>query len=125
MRLKITVVLLFTVLFAVVLVGCPAGNKTITEQMIDQQADPATISLAVYADALQIYVDAQELYLPYQEITRETDPEMDTRVLGEFRKARSVLDRWKLLGDVTSDDKMAFRNAIRAISLELAKEVNK
>ena len=101
--------------------ACPAGHKTITEQMVDQQADAGTISLAVYADALQVYVDAQELYLPYQKITRETDPALDEKVIGEFKKARSVLDRWKVMGDVTPGDKASFRDAIRQISLDLAK----
>ena len=108
-------------LMAIFLAGCPASHQTITEQMVDQQADPATISLAVYADALQVYVDSQELYLPYQQTMRETDPELDAKIIGEFQKARKVLDRWRVLGDVTPDDKDSFRDAIRKISLEVAK----
>lgn len=107
--------------FMACVVGCPAGHQTMTKQIMTQTTDPHMISTAVYADALQVYVDAQELYLPYQMEVKASDPELDTQIIGQFRKARRILDRWKLLGTITPDENGRYRDAIRQISLDLAK----
>lgn len=118
-----TILLLFMICLSSLFVysGCATNNPTATQQLMTQDADPMTVSLGVYYDGLKLYVDAQETYKPYQEFVKETNPDIDAEIIGYFREARKVLTDWKTLGVLPPDDERTFREALRDISLSLAK----
>ena len=107
------------------LIGCSQGHLSMTEQMMRQTDNPEIVSLATYGDALQVYVEAQELYIPYMQIIREEDPNLDTKIIDNFKVARKILDRWRILGTVSEGDELAYRNAIRELSIDIARYIEK
>lgn len=119
-----TVLLLFILGVCAVFMfsGCADMQKaTATQQIMEQTNDPMMVSLAVYHDGLKLYVDAQELYKPYQEFIKETNPEIDTEIIGYFKKARKVLTDWKKFGVLPAGDETTFREALRDVSLTMAR----
>jgi hypothetical protein len=87
---------------------------------MEQTDDPGTIALGTYADAPEAYITARELYLPCQAVVRQSRPELEEKVIGDFRTARVVLKDWKALGAIADMDKQEFREALRKISIEIA-----
>jgi len=99
--------------------GC-APQQSATQQIMQQTKDPATISLAAYADGLQAYVEAQNLYMPYQAIIEKSRPQLAVKILGYFAQARGALNDWKMLGSLSPAGEQSFRQALRQITIELA-----
>lgn len=110
------------VVLATLITGC-GGQQTATQQIAEQTDDPGTIALAVYADAQDAYIETLELYRPYQQILIESNPELDTEIVGYFHEANKILNDWERLGNVPVDDKHAFRDYLRQVSIRLAKDL--
>ena len=113
------VMILFCLLAGLVpLQGC-AERKSLTQQIMAQTDDIEVIALATYADALQLYVNVQETYIPYQATLRAEHPEIDRKIVDDFSRAWEILKRWKALRSVPGSDVEAFRDCLRAVSLEI------
>lgn len=103
-------------------IGCTA-NQTATAQIVKQTNDPGTIALATFADAQDAYIEAAQLYIHYKAITQERHPELDAKIVEYFSQANQILAEWESMGDVPLDDKTAFREYLRKISIEAAKAI--
>lgn len=116
--LLVAMILVGLVTWGVLLSGC--AHKSITQQILDQSDDPATIALATYADAQEAYIASQELYAPYQEVVQATHPDVDKKIIGLMTKANTILDSWQRVGNVTGSQKVLFRLYLRQVALDLA-----
>lgn len=86
-----------------------------------QTEDLQVIALGTYADALTVYTEAQETYLQYQLFLEENRPDLNEKILDQFRKAREIRLKWKSLGAVgdTTEFRAALRNALLMIAQEI------
>jgi hypothetical protein len=111
--------LLPIIIIGLLLAACAPG-KTAVEQISRQTTDPATIAIAVFADAQDIYIATAQLYEPYQRILKQVNPALDEKIVGMLRNANLILDVWKLRGNIPLEDRESFRALIREITLEIA-----
>lgn len=122
-RMAPLAVLLILCLAAAGLTVSGCATKSATQQIMSQTSDPATIALATYADAQDAYIAAQEIYKPYHAAIRAQHPDLDAKIIDLFRRANTILDKWKLAGSVPAGDETAFRDYLRQISLQVAQSM--
>ena len=106
---------------SVMVSGC-ATSKTATQQLMEQTDDIQTIALGTYADALTVYTQAQDTYLLYQTYLEENRPELNEKILEQFKQAREIRLKWKGLGAV--GDTTEFRDLLRNALLMIAQEID-
>ena len=119
----IVFMLLFSIGFSTTIIGCCATNKTATQQLMEQTDDIQMVALGTYADALTVYVEAQKTYLGYQSFLERTRPELNQKILEQFRLARQIRLTWKEAGIV--GDTTEFRSLLRSALFMIAAEIDK
>ncbi|MBI5550730.1 MAG: hypothetical protein HY911_04425 [Desulfobacterales bacterium] len=104
--------------------GC-ATRQGAVQQISTQTNDPGVIALASFADAQDAYIAAIGMYQPYHRVLRDSNPALAREIVGYFRSADKVLSDWERLGDLPLDDKAAFREYLREISIRTAQLIEK
>jgi hypothetical protein len=107
--------------------GC-SPQQSATQQIIDQGGTPFQIAQAIYLDSQRAYINVLASYLPYKAELEESNQKAADDIKYEFNRLNDLLNEFKeyaALGEYQNMDTLHFKGFLNAISIRIAKEIER
>jgi uncharacterized membrane protein len=121
------IVILAAIFSMIAFNGC-SPQQSATQQIIDQGGTPFQIAQAIYLDAQRAYINVLASYLPYKAELEESNQKAADDIKYEFNRINDLLNEFKeyaALGEYQNMDTLHFKGFLNAISIRIAKEIER